>query len=649
MKVKDALRRVIETEGIDVLNKGQICFNMIKDLAPNDKQGIEDIKWAFDRKIPAMLAEFHSSSDGEKEQIIERVFNNLITTFNTNTAKRICEILVYSVQWNIHIPQSSETATDFSESSDGNEVFNPLKTQQNNQKKNMPPVNQKRNSYLSWKALSFAFIAIAVIGGIVLFTRSKHNTDNPSIESTAPQHSNNETNNSNIQTDLKVDNNEVATIITSDSQAIKNNICHLGVDITSYEHGVYYEEYSGDAEKSFSMGGHPYNTGFTIGTYPEGGYASFNLDGKYSYISGKAGNFDNKNYSVSYVFYGDGNIIGTVDIIGGALPIDFDFSIEGVKQLKIVADQSQNYSNAVGFADVILSDSVIESNIDENEVDLEHNIAYLGKDIKAYDYGTYYEETNGESNLSLGGLRYHTGFKIGTYADGGYAIYNIEGKYTHFSGIAGNVDHTKYGVSYAIYGDAVLIGTVDVVEGGLPVQFDFDVTNVKQLKIVADGNQNYSYGVGFANAVLYNNENDIVELYAKSNYPERAYLGKNITAYQNGTYYQECANDGENVTIQGKKYYNGFKIGTYPDGGFAYFNLNSEYSVLSGKAGFIENVHPISYILYGDGIVIGNITISSTEEVDFSFDVSGVKQLQIVADGNSNYSYAVAFAEVTVS
>ena len=156
-----------------------------------------------------------------------------------------------------------------------------------------------------------------------------------------------------------------------------------------------------------------------------------------------------------------------------------------MKQLKIIADQSQNYSNAVGFADVILSDSVIESNKDENEVNLEHNIAYLGKDIKAYDHRTYYEETNGESNLSLGGLRYHAGFKIGTYADGGYAIYNIDGKYTHFSGIAGNVDHTKYGVSYAIYGDAVLIGTVDVVEGGLPVQFDFDVTNKLLLGYIA--------------------------------------------------------------------------------------------------------------------------------------------------------------------
>ena len=255
MKVNDALRRVIETEGIDVLKKSQICFNMIKDLAPNDKQGIEGIKWAFDRKIPAMLTEFHSSSDGEKEQIIERVFNNLITTFNANIATRLCEILVYSVQWNVHIPQLGETTTDFSESSDGYEVFNPLKTQQNNQKENMPPVNQKRNSYLSWKALSYAFIAIAVIGGIVLITRSKHNADNPSIESTAPQHSNNETNNGNIQTDLKVENNEVATIITSNSQAIKNNICHLGIDITSYEHRVHYEEYSGDAEKSFSMGG----------------------------------------------------------------------------------------------------------------------------------------------------------------------------------------------------------------------------------------------------------------------------------------------------------------------------------------------------------------------------------------------------------
>ena len=183
----------------------------------------------------------------------------------------------------------------------------------------------------------------------------------------------------------------------------------------------------------------------------------------------------------------------------------------------------------------------------------------------------------------------------------------------------------------------------------MPVEFEFNVTGVKQLKIVASGSDNYGCGVGFANAVLYNNENDKPILYAASGYNEKAFLGKNIKAYQNGSYYKECANDGENVSIQGNKYYNGFSIGTYANGGYAKFNLNAEFKTLSGKAGFINEVHPVNYIIYGDGNVIADISLTSENEYDFSLDVSGVKQLQIVADGDSNYGYAVAFADVVVS
>lgn len=483
-------------------------------------------------------------------------------------------------------------------------------------------------------------------------------------------HNKNTTNNNSIDTsvqDSSINSSELSKSSESDKAANSNNTNsdlpdttdpivtepviqydYIGKDIESYEHGSYYKEYSGnDMEDFFSLGGEHYYTGFTIGTYSNGGYASYNLGGKYSYISGKAGNVDNTNYSVSYVFYGDGELIDVVDIKGGALPVDFEILIEGVKQLKIVADQSDNYGNAVGFADVILSTAPIEHT--ETHTNNSNSIAFLGKDIKAYDHGSYYEETNGVSIISLGGLTYHNGFKIGTYTNGGYASFNIDGKYSYFSGIACNVDHTEYGVSYVVYGDDELLGSIDIEKGGLPVEFDFNVSGVKQLKVVASGSDNYSNGVGFANAVLYNETSEKPVLYAASGYKEKAFLGKNIKAYQNGSYYKECANDGENVLIQGQKYYNGFTIGTYTNGGYASFNLNAEYKTLSGKVGFIDKVYPLSYIIYGDGNVLSKISLSSEDEYAFTIDVTGVKQLRIVADGDSNYSNAVAFADVIAS
>lgn len=528
--------------------------------------------------------------------------------------------------------------------------------------KNMPtrqgkyplPPNKKR------KTDKMPIVATVGVAGVVLFAiiginvhNKNANTNNSQIGTSAL---NSSINSSELSKDSKTENTENLNITEDDLSAITEPrvpepvIKHdyVGKDIESYEHGSYYKEYSGDnKEDFFSLGGEHYYTGFTIGTYPNGGYANFNLGGQYSYISGKAGNVDNTNYSVSYLFYGDGELIDIVNIKGGALPVEFEIPIEGVKQLKIVADQSDNYGNAVGFADVILSTAPIEHT--ESQTNNSKSIAYLGKDIKAYDHGSYYEETNGVSIISLGGLTYHNGFKIGTYTNGGYASFNIDGKYSYFSGIASNVDHTEYEVSYAIYGDDELIGSIDIEKGDLPVEFEFNVLGVKQLKIVASGSDNYGYGVGFANAALYNDENEKPILYSASGYNEKAFLGKNIKAYQNGSYYKECANDGENVSIQGNKYYNGFSIGTYANGGYAKFNLNAEFKTLSGKAGFINEVQPVNYIIYGDGNVIADISLTSENEYDFSLDVSGVKQLQIVADGDSNYGYAVAFADVVVS
>jgi len=498
------------------------------------------------------------------------------------------------------------------------------------------------------KPIAIAVAVILLIVGIVLgITKCNKSDDesgmtNGTIESKQPSDS--------LDSVVENTKDELLGTTSTEPVTLEPVVQHdyIGKDILSYEHGSYYKEYSGsNKEEFFSLGGEHYCTGFTIGTYPNDGYASYNLSGKYSYISGKAGNVDNTNYSVSYVFYGDGELIDVIDIKGGALPIDFEIPIEGVKQLKIVADQTENYGYAVGFADVVLSTTPIEHR--EDQTNKSASIAYLGKDIKAYDHGSYYKETNGVSIISLGGFTYHNGFRIGTYPNDGYASFNIEGKYSYFSGIASNVDHTEYGVSYAVYGDDELIGSIDIEKGGLPVEFDLDISGVKQLKIVASGSDNYGNGVGFANAVLYNDENEKPVLYAASGYKTKAFLGKNINAYQNGLYYRECANDGENVSIQGNKYYNGFTIGTYTNDGYASFNLNAEFKTLSGKAGFINEVHPLSYIVYGDGNILSTITLSSENEYDFSIDVTGIKQLRIVADGDSNHGNAVAFADVVVS
>jgi len=133
------------------------------------------------------------------------------------------------------------------------------------------------------------------------------------------------------------------------------DVRYLGQDVHAYVKGSYYTEFSQASGKSFSMGGVQYYQGFTIGTFLEGSYACFNLDGQYKSLTGVAGNVDGKNYGLTYNVLGDGEMLSKIDIPGGGLPVPFDIDVTGVKELKIQATGTSNYYEAVGFGNVILN------------------------------------------------------------------------------------------------------------------------------------------------------------------------------------------------------------------------------------------------------------------------------------------------------
>lgn len=279
----------------------------------------------------------------------------------------------------------------------------------------------------------------------------------------------------------------------------KNACKYLGKDIKAYYSGSYYEEY--DETSSFNLAGVSYKRGFTIGTYEYGGTANFNLGGKYNYFAGVAGNVDGINYSVTYNVLGDEELLGIIEVQGACLPVPFEFDVSGVRQLSIVATGTYNNGNGVGFGNAVLYNEAEEKPV-LYETNKLPDIAYLGSDIKSYTFGSYYKEYNGMSTFSLAGETYAKGFTIGTYADGGYASFNIGGKYTTLSGIAGNVDGINYSLTYTVLGDGDVIGIIEIKGGGLPAEFNFDVTGVKQLNFIATGQYNNGNGVGFANVVL---------------------------------------------------------------------------------------------------------------------------------------------------
>ncbi len=125
---------------------------------------------------------------------------------------------------------------------------------------------------------------------------------------------------------------------------------YVGVDISPYTSDSYNEY---DGSSSFYMGGVAYQYGFTA--KPSYTSALFNLNGEYDYVSGLAGSVDGYTVSAKFNFIGDGKLLGTVEIIGGASPSEFKIDVSGVKQLTIQRVDGSSNSYAIGFANVVFT------------------------------------------------------------------------------------------------------------------------------------------------------------------------------------------------------------------------------------------------------------------------------------------------------
>lgn len=129
---------------------------------------------------------------------------------------------------------------------------------------------------------------------------------------------------------------------------------------------------------------------------------------------------------------------------------------------------------------------------------------YIGDQIVAYYKNSYYKEfasTDGET-FYMAGKKYMVGFTI-CAQNGAEAVYNLDGKYETLSGLVGTLDGIGENAVYCIYGDGVLLTTIEVIGAAIPKEFNVNVKNVKQLRIISTGDAIYYGGsVGFANVIL---------------------------------------------------------------------------------------------------------------------------------------------------
>lgn len=110
-------------------------------------------------------------------------------------------------------------------------------------------------------------------------------------------------------------------------------------------------------------------------------------------------------------------------------------------------------------------------------------------------YSAYYP-SSGSDSLTMGGTNYKNSFELGqNYGNESEAQFNLGGRYTLLSGIAGATDGSRLNCVLEIYGDGNLLKSVDIISGNLPANFSVNVAGVSQLSFVSDVSHDTWVGV----------------------------------------------------------------------------------------------------------------------------------------------------------
>jgi len=254
----------------------------------------------------------------------------------------------------------------------------------------------------------------------------------------------------------------------------------------------YYAPFYYNDKGVISMGGQNYTHGFTCmgyGDSPVGNQTYFNLDGKYSLISFTAGIVNDRERTVGFSFYADGELVYGFIMESGDLPTDHVFSVEGCRQLVIAVYDGRGVADGSGTYG--LADIMITKNLNTLECGYINNVlqdgeGYLLSTIEPYKSPYHYDD---KGVISMGGHTYSHGFTCMGYGDapvGNETYFNLGGNYTTLKFITGTAKENDWiteeaKAQFSIYADGQLIYNFEMGSRDLPTQHSVDITGCKQL------------------------------------------------------------------------------------------------------------------------------------------------------------------------
>ncbi len=176
ISAKVALKQLIGTKGINILSNGKQCMSVLMDMAPKDKDGLENIKVAFEKNLQLLLVDANSKSMAEKQNSIDTMYKRLIGRLNEQTARDICDIFIYALGWNVSVKTTSPIAPV--------QQNPPTYTQLKQTQYQYPPQPPRKTT----KTMGFPKVAIlsvcalvVIIGSVVLLSgrNNKSSIDEP--------------------------------------------------------------------------------------------------------------------------------------------------------------------------------------------------------------------------------------------------------------------------------------------------------------------------------------------------------------------------------------------------------------------------------------------------------------------------------------
>lgn len=255
LTAKYALKMLIENRGVEQLKNGNQCMALLKDMASNDKAGLENIQVVFDRHLQQLLIDASFGSNADQQNAIDILYSKLIDRFSIQTTKEICSIFAFALNWNVIIQSSADTPSH--DESDVVSPITPLQLKRQNKKLYSP------NKMKLFRTIKIIFgiagaLAVIVIVSTIFIARkndsskeinefSESNTTSKATSSNYLDVFESTTEPSEFVTNNEVD-DEVTEAVESQTMPItnanipENAIAFNGHYYYGYSYGISWEE-----------------------------------------------------------------------------------------------------------------------------------------------------------------------------------------------------------------------------------------------------------------------------------------------------------------------------------------------------------------------------------------------------------------------